>query len=171
MTCQAKSSMFIKSSKMDYTGIMICFSSLNPFIFFYRKYQQVTGFCCRVQKLRNSAKNHCRLFKTYMHRQWLIHADMHMCTHGCMYKTYIARSTCYITYISFSKLGFEALHVQSDPCSRSLNRSVETAKKKGGEKKPHRCLNLASVMLVPILNVTQCFWRLDFWAFCNIIFA
>lgn len=25
--------MFIKSSKMDYTGIMICFSSLNPFSF------------------------------------------------------------------------------------------------------------------------------------------
>lgn len=171
MTCQAKSSMFIKSSKMDYTGIMICFSSLNPFIFFYRKYQNIN----KPQASAAESKNWGILPKIIAdcsrHTCTDSDSSMQTCTCAHMYKTYIARSTCYITYISFSKLGFEALHVQSDPCSRSLNRSVETAKKKGGEKKPHRCLNLASVMLVPILNVTQCFWRLDFWAFCNIIFA
>lgn len=49
---------------------------------------------------------------------------------------------CYSTYISFSKLGFKALHVQSGPCSHLVNHSVKAV----GGKKTHRCLNSASVM-------------------------
>lgn len=32
---------------------------------------------------------------------------------------------CYSTHIGFSKLGFQALHVQSGPCSHSLSQGCE----------------------------------------------
>lgn len=73
-----------------------------------------------------SAVNHPQLPQPYIHRHWLSHADVHMCTHTL----YIAMNTCCSTYISFSKLGFKALHVQSGPCSYSLNLSVKAAKEK-----------------------------------------
>lgn len=42
----------------------------------------------------------------------------------------IAMNMCYITYISFSELGFKALHVQSGPCSLSLYYSTKAGRKK-----------------------------------------
>lgn len=82
-------------------------------------------------RLRKSAINHRQLLWPGIHRHCR-HADIHTCTRGCMYTrlAHTAMNICYSTYISFSKLGFEALHVQSGPCSHSLNHSVKAVEEK-----------------------------------------
>ena len=111
----------------QYCDMILFIFSLRTIYFFLKSKMSTSCAVLLTPSLRNSPTNHP--IQPCIHRHWLSHSDVH--THDCMY-TYTlcaVKNKCYSTYISFSKLGFKALHVQSGPCSHSLNHSVKAAKK------------------------------------------
>lgn len=112
-----------RKSETNYTDVMI---QICLFIFFL---SSETSTSCGVLLTPRSRKS-------AIHHPQPLRPDIHVCTHGCMYMN---TNMCYRTYIGFSKLGFQALHVQSGPCSHSLTQSRLWRKKQNKNK--NRCLS------------------------------
>lgn len=99
-------------------------------------------FICLFPFLSSETSTSCgvlltpRSKKSAIHHPQPLRTDIHVCTHGCMYMN---THMCCRTYIGFSKLGFQALHVQSGPCSHSLTQSRLWRKKQNKNK--NRCLS------------------------------